>query len=103
MESDQLKLLGRSIGPVDSAVAGAGALGLRIFVEDPLTVANVASVLNRAKEQMPNSKRGPIHLRLADPKLPGEVDMDLKQHFPVSPEIKGALKSLDGVLAVDEF
>ena len=40
---------------------------------------------------------------LSDAGLPGEVELDLKQPFPVTPEIKGAVKSLGGVLAVEDF
>ena len=29
--------------------------------------------------------------------------MDLGRDFPISPQIKGALKSLDGVMAVEEL
>jgi len=36
------------------------------------------------------------------PDLPGEVDVFLGEDFPVNPQIKGALKSLDGVLMVED-
>ncbi|MGP6087367.1 DNA polymerase III subunit alpha [Antarctobacter jejuensis] len=103
MESDQLKLLGRSVAPVEAAVAGVGSSGLRIFVETAGALPQIASVLGRAAEQMPKAARGPIQLLLSDPGLPGEVELDAGGSFPVTPEIKGAVKSLDGVLAVDEF
>ena len=103
MESDQLKLLGRSVAPVDNMVADAGSMGLRIFVEDAEAIPNIASVLGRAADQMPKAARGPVHLCLSEAGLPGEVEIDLRQQFPVSPEIKGAVKSLNGVLAVEEF
>ncbi|MCR8546775.1 DNA polymerase III subunit alpha [Salipiger sp. P9] len=103
MESDQLKLLARSVGPIDQVVADAGATGMRIFIETPDTLAQVASVLTRAAEQLPKAGRGPVRLRLTAAGLPGEVEMDLKREFPVTPEIKGAVKSLDGVLAVEDF
>ena len=38
-----------------------------------------------------------------DPDLPGEVEMDLGQDFALNPQIKGALKSLDGVQTVEEL
>jgi DNA polymerase-3 subunit alpha len=41
-------------------------------------------------------------LCLLDPSLPGEVDIDLHAEFPVNPQIKGALKSLVGVVEVEE-
>jgi DNA polymerase-3 subunit alpha len=103
LESDQLKLLARSFGPVEQVVADAGAAGMKIYIENPDTVAQVASVLGRAAEQMPRAGRGPVRLCFAGAGLPGEVEMDLRQEFPVTPEIKGAVKSLDGVMAVEDF
>ncbi|QBF33065.1 DNA polymerase III subunit alpha [Thalassococcus sp. S3] len=103
MESDQLKLLGRSVAPIDTAVAGAGATGLRIFVSDQQAVPSVATVLEGAIEAAKNAARGPIQLCLMDPALPGEVEIDLGQAFPVNPQIKGAIKSLGGVLDVEEL
>ncbi len=103
LEADQLKLLGRSVSPADAVVAEAGAAGLRIFVERPEALGQIANVLGRAAEQLPRAARGPVHLCLTDAGLPGEVELDLRQEFPVTPEIKGAVKSLDGVLAVEEF
>ncbi|KMK66103.1 DNA polymerase III, alpha subunit [Puniceibacterium sp. IMCC21224] len=103
MESDQLKLLGRSVAPVDVAVADAGSSGLRIFVDDAAAIAHIASVLGRAADQLPKAARGPVQLCLSHAGLPGEVEIALDQQFPVNPEIKGAIKSLGGILAVEEF
>ncbi|SEK88083.1 DNA polymerase III, alpha subunit [Roseivivax marinus] len=102
MESDQLKLLGRSVAPVDVAVADAGTAGMRIYIEDALAVSHIASVLSRASDQLPRAGRGPVSVLLSDAALPGEVEIDLGEEFPVTPEIKGAVKSLSGVLAVEE-
>ena len=35
--------------------------------------------------------------------LPGEVEVELGQDFIVNPQIKGAIKSLSGVLEVEEI
>ncbi|WP_170332140.1 DNA polymerase III subunit alpha [Ruegeria arenilitoris] len=103
MEADQLKLLGRSVGPVDAVVAEAGATGLRIFVDEPGVVATVAKVLEDAAGAAKRASKGPIHIFLMDPGLPGDVEMDLGQDFPINPQIKGAIKSLDGVTEVEEI
>ncbi|WP_097805546.1 DNA polymerase III subunit alpha [Pelagimonas varians] len=103
MESDQLKLLCRGVTPVEQAVSSNTIAGMRIFVENSMALSQIASVLGRAAEQMPKAPRGPVHVCLSDHGLPGEVELDLKQAFPVTPETKGAVKSLDGVLAVEEF
>ncbi|WP_210093032.1 DNA polymerase III subunit alpha [Ruegeria sp. HKCCSP346] len=103
MEADQLKLLGRSVGPADSLVAEAGATGLRIFVDEAQVVPTVAKVLEDAAGAARGASKGPIQLCLMAPGLPGDVEMDLGQDFPINPQIKGAIKSLDGVLSVEEL
>jgi DNA polymerase-3 subunit alpha len=103
MESEQLKLLGRGVTPVEVVLAQAGAAGMRIFVGSPEVIPQVARVLRHAAETVPKAGRGPIRLMLHDAGLPGEVEMDLGETFPATPEIRRAIKSLGGILAVEEF
>ncbi|WP_164658514.1 DNA polymerase III subunit alpha [Tropicibacter sp. Alg240-R139] len=104
MESDQLKLLGRSVGPIDAAISSStGTSGLRVFLEAPEAVSTVAKVLADAADAAKGASRGPIQVCLIAAGLPGDVEMDLGRDFPISPQIKGALKSLDGVMAVEEL
>ncbi|WP_085794696.1 DNA polymerase III subunit alpha [Falsiruegeria litorea] len=104
MESDQLKLLGRSVGPIDAAISSStGTSGLKVFLEAPEAVPTVAKVLADAAEAAKGASRGPIQVCLIAAGLPGDVEMDLGRDFPISPQIKGALKSLDGVMAVEEL
>ncbi|MEM6588170.1 MAG: DNA polymerase III subunit alpha [Pseudomonadota bacterium] len=104
VEEDQLKLLGRSVSPIDSVVADAGQSGLKIFVEDEAVLASVARVLEEAANSKAGatSGRGPISFCLMNPDLPGEVDMNVPGLYPVSPQIRGALRSLGGVVTVEE-
>ncbi len=102
MEADQLKLLGRSIGPIDAAVADAGSAGLRVFLDAPDAIASVQSILENAARDNVRGGRGPVYFCLMDSDLPGEVEIDLGQDFPVNPQIKGALRSLGGVIEVEE-
>ncbi len=103
MEADQLKLLGRSVNPADMAVADVGGAGLKVFVEAPEAIAAVATVLEGAQQAARKSGRGPVQLCLMDPDLPGEVEIDLGQQFAVNPQIKGAIKSLSGVVEVQDI
>ena len=103
MESDQLKLLAQSVAPVETIVADAGSAGLKIYLEDAGAVAPVANVLQQAAETVKAGGKGPVIFCLMSPDLPGEVEMDTGREFPVNPQIKGALKSLDGVMMVEEF
>ena len=100
IEADQLKLLGRSVSPVDIAVSDLGSKGLRIFVEAEAAFPAISSVLDQANEQTGN--KGPIFLCLMNPELPGEVELDVGKNFVVNPQIKGALKSLPGVVEVED-
>jgi DNA polymerase-3 subunit alpha len=103
MEADQLKLLGRSVAPIDTAVADAGSSGLRVFLDAPDAIASVQSILEGAMRDGVRGGRGPVYFCLMDPALPGEVEIDLGQNFPVNPQIKGALRSLSGVMEVEEI
>ncbi|MBB5720506.1 DNA polymerase-3 subunit alpha [Loktanella ponticola] len=102
MESDQLKLLGRSVAPIDSAVADAGSSGLRVFLDAPDAISSVATILENASRDGIKGGRGPVYFCLMSADLPGEVEIDLGQHYPVNPQIKGALRSLNGVIEVEE-
>ena len=103
MESEQLKLLCRSVQPMDGAVAQARGTGLRVYLDNSSAIDSVATVLREAVRATKNGAKGPISFCLLDNSLPGEVDMELGQNFPVTPQIKGALKSLEGVLMVEDL
>ncbi|MCZ0814050.1 DNA polymerase III subunit alpha [Roseovarius sp. EGI FJ00037] len=103
MESDQLKLLGRSISPIDGVVADVGATGLRIYIETGDAIPSVASLLQDAARRVKSGGRGPIRFNLMAQGLPGEVEIDAGEDFPVNPQIKGAIKSLPGVMTVEEL
>ncbi|MRU14518.1 DNA polymerase III subunit alpha [Roseovarius sp. A21] len=102
MESDQLKLLGRSVSPIDGVVADAGTMGLRIFVDTESAITSVAQLLQNAQDAAKGA-RGPVQFCLMAQGLPGEVEIDAGDEFPVNPQIKGAIKSLTGVVTVEEF
>jgi DNA polymerase-3 subunit alpha len=103
LEADQIKLLARGIEPIDSVVADAASTGFRVFVTEVDVLTPIANVLEQAKGGVNQRSKGPIHLMLMHPDLPGEVELSLKGNWPVTPQTKGALKSLTGVLEVEEF
>jgi DNA polymerase-3 subunit alpha len=102
MEADQLKLLGRSVSPIDSIVADAGGAGLRVFIDGPDAIGSVASILQNAIKDGVRAGRGPVYFCLMGDDLPGEVELDLGDEFPINPQIKGALRSLGGVIEVED-
>jgi DNA polymerase-3 subunit alpha len=102
MEAEQLKLLARSVTPIDTVAAQARSMGLRVYVDEAAAVEAVAALLERARKEAASRTRGPVQLCLMAPDLPGEVEVALGDGFPVNPQIKGAIKSLGGVLTVDD-
>jgi DNA polymerase-3 subunit alpha len=102
MEADQLKLLGRSVVPIDGVVADAGSTGLKIFIEEEAAIAAVAQVLVEAQAAAKQTGRGPVSFCLLNPDLPGEVTIGTGRDFPVNPQIKGAIRSLPGVALVED-
>jgi DNA polymerase-3 subunit alpha len=103
LETEQLKLLCRSAQPIDGAIAQSGSIGLKIFVDTDAAIAPIASLLERAANDPKIKTRGPVSLCLLNPELPGEVEMTLGDGFSVNPQVKGAIKSLGGVVMVEEI
>ena len=103
LEADQLKLLARSVAPIDAAVANAGSSGLKIFVDDMCAIDTVSNVLESAAQVARSAGKGPVLLCLLDTALPGEVEIELGNSFALNPQIRGAIKSLEGVMAVEDI
>ena len=103
LEADQLKLLGRSVAPIDVVAAQAGRTDIRLFLDDISAAAAVKSLLDRAEADGASKSRGSVALCLMAADLPGEVHLELQGDFPVNPQIKSALKSLGGVVTVEDI
>jgi DNA polymerase-3 subunit alpha len=103
MEADQLKLLCRGAQLVDAAVADAAAMGLKVYIGEEAAIGSVATRLEEANKSGNPRQRGPVHLVLMHPDLPGEVEVALKQEYVLNPQIAGALKHVPGVQMVEEF
>ena len=109
MESDQLKLLARSISPVDSVASTAGGMGLRIFIDDPAAPRAVLSVVQRFQNDAAIRSRGPLEFCALDVEIeedgvarPSEVSCIIGDEWKLNPQIKGAIRSLPGVVMVEE-
>ncbi|UWP98993.1 DNA polymerase III subunit alpha [Aliiroseovarius crassostreae] len=98
----QFDPIARSVAPIEAVVADAGGMALKVYLDEPGAVAMVANLLNEAAETARNVRPGEVSLCLLDPTLPGEVEMTIGRSYPLNPQIKGALKSLDGVVDVEE-
>ncbi|WP_116133809.1 DNA polymerase III subunit alpha [Tropicimonas sp. IMCC34043] len=105
-ESEQLKLLCKGARPVDAIAggsAGRGSGGFCLFLNSAQALPVVESILRRTVEAGPVRLKGLIQVTLLDPGLPGEVDMALGEDLPISPQVRGALKSVPGVVTVEDL
>jgi DNA polymerase-3 subunit alpha len=98
LEGDTLKLLAQAITPIDMVAAQAGAPDLRIHLSRPEAAISLASLLARVEGRT----RGTITLCITDPQG-REIDIALPDSYPITPQVKGAIKAVQGVLAVEEM
>jgi DNA polymerase-3 subunit alpha len=103
LEGDEMKLLARAAQPIDAAVAGAASAGLRIFLDDAAAAPSLATRLAAVAGEAGNRRRGPVNLILMHPELPGEVEIALPEPYPMTPQVVGAIKTLPGIVHVEEF
>ncbi len=101
---EQLKMLVRAVEPVELAVAAAPPAGLRIFVEDAGAFATIRNVLEQVETLPPleRRQRGPVSIVPMVPELGCDVEVTLPGAHAVPPRVRGALKSLPGVVTVEE-
>ncbi|MEL7347906.1 MAG: hypothetical protein AAFN17_09145, partial [Pseudomonadota bacterium] len=98
------RIMLRMVQPVDEVVASS-ATGLRVYVNDPAAMPSVRRRLDRGIEAARSGTTraaGEITLILALNEMGQEVQLGLPGHFPVGPEIRGMLKDVPGVEAVEE-
>ncbi len=103
MESEQLKLLARSIVPIDAVAAQVGGMGLKIFVDEESAIFSVKSLLDRMAGASGGRGRGPLTFCVSDRISGAEYDITPAAEFALNPQIKGAIKSLGGVVMVEDM
>lgn len=99
----------RGVQPMDAAIADAGAAGLEITIETAEAAQCVRSLLDQLGAAPRGRAGGPIRLRVLNLQLTVEGETQLRDcclrlrgTYPVTPAVKGALKSLPGVALVEE-
>ncbi len=97
------RLMLREARAIDEVVAHAAPAGLRLFVADEGALASIRARLETAVQIGRRRAEGPIHLVLPLEERAEEVELVLPGRYPVSPEIRGALKAAPGVTHVEEF
>ena len=97
LEGDSLKLLANAVQPIDQVADQAGAQDLRIHLNRAEAAASVAALLGRVEG------RNRAQIILCVPGDAGdEIDLLLPGTYPVTPQIKGAIKAMAGVVMVEE-
>ena len=97
LEGDSLKLLCRGATPIDAVAADAGSADLRIHLNRPEAIPSLAALLATVQGRVK------AQITLCIPEEDGrEIDLLLPQSYPVTPQIKGAIKAMQGVVMVEE-
>jgi DNA polymerase-3 subunit alpha len=91
---DEVKLRAQSVRSVDEAVKDTGA-GLRIFIDDAAPLATV-------KSRLTEKGKGLVSLVLMG-EGGREVELRLKERYRVTPQIRGAIKAVPGVVDIREI
>ncbi len=98
LEGETLKLLAQSISPIDTVADRSGAQAIRIHLVRPEAAISLAGLLSRVEGR----NRAQVTLCVTDP-TGREIDIALPDTYPVTPQIKGAIKAMQGVLAVEDL
>jgi DNA polymerase-3 subunit alpha len=102
-EADTLKLLARAVQPIDAVVADAGASALRVYLDRAEAAASAAALFDRVAALGPNGARGAaVTFCVHDTETGREIDVTLPALYPVTPQVRAALKSIDGVAAIED-
>jgi DNA polymerase-3 subunit alpha len=97
LEGDTLKLLARAAQPIDQVAADAGAQAIRVHLNKAEAIPSLAALLAKVEG------RTKAQITLCVPDDQGrEIDLTLPQPYPLTPQIRGAIKAMRGVVLVEE-
>lgn len=96
-DGDGVKLLANAVQPIDAVAADAAASDLRIHLNRPDVLPALAQLLG----QVQGRNRAEIYVCVAC-EDGQEIDLKLPRPYPVTPQIKGAIKAMQGVMMVEE-
>ncbi len=103
----QFDPVARAVAPIDGLVADDLSAGLNVLIDAPDAAETVHSVLSRFRDDKSVRTNGPVRITALSVALPDgaaqDIPVDIGEGWPVSPQIRRALKSLPGVVAVEEL
>jgi len=102
LEGETLKLLARGAQPVDAVIADAGGAGMKIHVDTPEVVAQVADRLAKLLAEGSTRSAGPIYFALHDALTGAEVEIDTGRQAPITPQLRREIRGFEGVRLVEE-
>jgi DNA polymerase-3 subunit alpha len=96
-DGDRRRMIASQITDIDQASQTVAA-GIRVFLKDPGPLDNLHSLLNNH-----NKGRGQVTLLLELAAAGREVEIALPGGFAITPQVRGALKAIPGVMDVHDF
>ena len=102
LDGDDVKARIIEVKPLDDAAKDV-SLGLRVFVREATTFPMISDRLNRHQSESRGAKvNGEVSLILMLEGGKSEVELRLPQRLAVTPQLAGALKSMPGVVHVEQ-
>jgi DNA polymerase-3 subunit alpha len=97
-DGDGVKLLANGVTPIDQVADQAGAQAIRIHLNRADAVGSLAALLTKLEGRT----RAEVTLCLPDDQG-REIDVTLPQPYPVTPQVRGAIKAMQGVVLVEDI
>ncbi|NJM83502.1 MAG: DNA polymerase III subunit alpha [Tabrizicola sp.] len=97
LEGETLKLLASAVQPIDAVADQAGAQAIRIHLDRAEAVSSLALLLGKVEGRT----RAQVTLCIPD-ETGREIDLTLPEAYPVTPQIRGAIKAMTGVMLVED-
>ncbi len=94
-EGEDIKLRLQSVEAVDTVTTKV-QIGLKIFIQDDAALSSVSKRLNK-------TGKSPVSLILSIDQGQREVEMELPGGYLISPQIRGAIKTIPGVVDVQDI
>ncbi|MDG1281307.1 MAG: DNA polymerase III subunit alpha [Pseudorhodobacter sp.] len=100
-DGDSVKLLANAVQPIDQVAAAAGGSSLRVYIDHADAPRSVERLLAGLAAK---AGRGKGEITICVPIESGEeVDLILPQEYSITPQVKGAIKAMNGVVMVEEI
>ena len=97
LEGDTLKLLANSVQAIDAVADQAGAQDLKIHINQPAAITSLLTLLPKLEGRTRARITLTAHFDAGH-----EADIPLPQTYPVTPQIRAAIKAIQGVVMVEE-